>query len=94
MAEYRAQRAEGADVPSATVPNPVSNQVPLIQSLAERYGLGADMNFTGPQNPHDQTIEQEYQSYVTAPLSADGTNTLKFWEVRGININSILMNAS
>ena len=30
----------------------------------------------------DQTIEQEYQSYVTGILSKLGTDMIKFWDVR------------
>jgi len=49
-------------------------------TLAERYGLGDDMNIGGPSDT-DQTIEQEYQAYVTAVRSSF-TDILKFWEVR------------
>lgn len=81
MAEYRTRRTGGGTAPSAAVPDPRSNQAPQYRSLAERYGLGAEMNFVSVESRHDQTIDQEYQSFVTAQLSAAGTNTLKFWEV-------------
>jgi hypothetical protein len=94
MAEYRARRTGEDAAPSAAVPGPRSNQAPQYRSLAERYGLGAEMNFASPESRHDQTIEQEYQSFVTAPLSAAGTNTLKFWEVRDTESESTQTSAN
>jgi hypothetical protein len=29
-----------------------------------------------------QTIEQEFQAYITSHLSTEGTDIIKFWEVR------------
>jgi len=43
--------------------------------------LANEMDIADHKNPNEQTIEQEYQTYVVAPLSPKGTNTLKFWEV-------------
>ena len=48
--------------------------------LAWKYGL-ADMRLGASQDADAQTLEQEYQSYVTAPLSVEGTDMLRFWEV-------------
>ena len=48
--------------------------------LANKYGL-CSMSISDPSDPQMQTIEQEYQGYVTAPLSST-TDILKFWEVR------------
>jgi len=53
-------------------------EMPRYMSLAERYGLGIDMNIGGPDET-EQTVDQEYQAYVTAVLSS--VDILKFWEV-------------
>jgi hypothetical protein len=53
-------------------------------SLAAQYGL-SDMDFQSSEDAQGQTVEQEYQSYVTAALSKPGTDMLKFWEVSNAN---------
>ena len=60
-----------------------SNQASALDSLMRDYGLANEMDIADHENPNEQTIEQEYQTYVVAPLSPKGTNTLKFWEVCG-----------
>jgi hypothetical protein len=49
-------------------------------SLAEQYGLG-DMMFHTPANADDQSVEQEYQSYVGEPICPMATDPIKYWEV-------------
>ncbi|KIM83096.1 hypothetical protein PILCRDRAFT_69854, partial [Piloderma croceum F 1598] len=82
MTEYRerAKVRNGAVGTTSAAPDPRPNQPLAFQSLAQRYGLGTDMNFASPNSSDDQSIDQEYQSFITAPFSAQGTNTLKFWE--------------
>jgi hypothetical protein len=55
--------------------------------LAARYGLH-DMIIGDPDDSPQQTVEDEYHSYVTAPLSPKKVSSLKFWEVRG-DVNSV-----
>jgi hypothetical protein len=57
-----------------------SNQVPSLDSLMWDYGLTNEMGFTTHKNANEQTIEQEFQSFVRA-LSPKGSSTLKFWKV-------------
>jgi hypothetical protein len=52
--------------------------------LAAQYGL-SDMEFESSEDVQGQTMEQEYQSYVTAAPSKAGTDMLKFWEVSNAN---------
>ena len=53
----------------------------FTSGLADKYGLGmSGMGLSEPSNHQMQTIEQEFQSYITAPLS-NTAETLKFWEV-------------
>jgi hypothetical protein len=66
----------------------VSSRVPAM-GLADKYGLRG-MSIKDPSDSQTQTIEQEYQGYITAPLS-DTTDLLKFWEVREYSM--ILMSA-
>ena len=56
---------------------------PAYTTLAEMYSL-EDMDFSTPDNVEEQSLEQEYQSYVTAALLKAGTDTLKFWEVHDL----------
>ena len=58
-----------------------SNQAPSLDSLMRDYGLTNEMDISTRENANEQTIEQEFQSFVTAPLSPKGTSILKFWEV-------------
>ena len=85
MTNYRArmnaQEGDGVSNPSA-IPDPPPIRPQGFMTLAQRYGLEAEMDFAAPESVTEMTIEQEYQFYVTGALSAKGTNTLKFWEVR------------
>jgi hypothetical protein len=51
-------------------------------SLAAQYGLGDEMQIGSTTAHHQATIEQEYLSYITAPLSSVSMDIIKFWEVR------------
>jgi hypothetical protein len=82
MLEYRERKKKetttsGDAAPAPAAPKP--KDAPAFMSLAERYGL-YDMGFANAEDTEEQTVEQEYQAYVTAPLSQKGTNILKFWE--------------
>jgi hypothetical protein len=48
--------------------------------LAAQYRLPDDMEISGTGS-HQATIKQEFQSYITAPLSLKSMDILKFWEV-------------
>jgi hypothetical protein len=79
MIEYR-DRAK-ARTPVPTIVTPVeSTAAPAYTHLARKYGL-ADMRLGASRDIEAQTLEQEYRSYVTAPLSVEGTDMLRFWEV-------------
>ena len=58
-----------------------SNQVPAYATLAADYGLPLDMYFVTSNNV-EQTVEEEFCSYVLGSLSPPETPLLKFWEVR------------
>jgi hypothetical protein len=87
MTEYRERARARAVADGVSAPPPVghnvvqSNQAPSLDSLMRDYGLTNEMDITACENANEQTIEQEFQSFVTAPLSPKGTSTLKFWEV-------------
>jgi hypothetical protein len=78
--EYRERaRAEGQSAPAT--PAVGTGETPQYMSLAHQYGYDDDMNFGG-SNDAEQTVDhQEYQAYVTTPLSSNQIDTLKFWEV-------------
>jgi DNA-directed RNA polymerase specialized sigma24 family protein len=79
-------RSSGADTG-----DPHAGETPKYMSLAEQYGLGSDMD-VGDSGANEQTIEQEYQAYITVPLSPKNINILKFWEVHSyVNDISILL---
>jgi len=87
MAEYR-KRAKDTGTVSSTLPNLTATLAPAYTSLAEEYGL-TDMQFATLEDVEGQTLEQEYQSYVTG-LSKPGTDMLKFWEVGNLSITSLI----
>ena len=78
MIEYRERvvDTEGAPVPES----PATGEMPAYMALAAQYGISNDMDI-GSSSTHDQTIEQEYQLYITAPLAAKNIDIIKFWEV-------------
>ena len=88
MLEYREmakQKAlEGQSAPTVAVPGVGTGKTPSYMSLAQQYGYDDDdMEFGGPSDA-EQTVEQEYQAYITAPLSAKYTDILKYWEVSNV----------
>ena len=87
MMEYRQAIAEAAGEPPVLVPAvPSNSEVPAYMSLASQYGIDDDMDI-GDSTTRTQTTEQEYQSYITAPLSSKNINIIKFWEVSdGVNL--------
>ena len=58
-------------------------------ALAEKFGLPDDMRFADSSSAEEQTIEQEFQGYVTSPLS--NTDILKFWDVSVFILNYIIV---
>jgi hypothetical protein len=64
-----------------------TEEVDKYYSIAAQYGLDMDI---GASEGVEQTIDQEYQAYITAPLVARKVNILKFWEVCDI-VNDILV---
>jgi hypothetical protein len=88
MLEYREkakQKAlEGQSAPTVAVPGVGTGKMPSYISLAQQYGYNDDnMEFDGSSDA-EQTLEQEYQAYVTAPLSTKYTDILKYWEVSNV----------
>jgi len=78
LTEYREQTRADVAVPSS--PTEVLDQAPGFFTLAKDYGL-QDMYFTTPSNC-EQTVQEEFHSYASGALSPQGTNILKYWEVR------------
>lgn len=84
MMEYRMQ----AVAPATEAPSPLSNlqlgdsgtKLPAYMSLAARYGLMDDDMDVGNSGTNEQTVEQEYQAYITSPLSPKTSDIIKFWE--------------
>ena len=84
MIEYRERvvDTEGAPVSKS----PATGEMPVYMMLAVQYGISDDMDIRS-SSTHEQTIEQEYQSYITAPLAAKNIDIIKFWEVsRGADL--------
>ena len=68
----------------------LAGKMEKYMSLVARYDC-KDMRI-GKSRGKGQTIKQEYQSYITAPLSEDTVHILKFWEVSDfVNDISILL---
>jgi len=67
----------GAAPSSAVVDPTPSAAISAYMPLAAQYGL-SDMEFESSEDIQGQTMEQEYQLYVTAAPSKPGTDMLKF----------------
>ena len=81
MSEYRKKVAANQDEEPLFQQDP-TYEAPKYMSLAAQYGLLDDMDI-GDLGQSEQTIDQEYQAYMTAPCSLKNTDPLKFWEVGG-----------
>jgi len=81
MSEYRKKVTANQDEEPLFQQDP-TYKAPKYMSLAAQYGLLDDMDI-GDLGQSKQTIDQEYQAYVTAPCSPKNTDPLKFWEVGG-----------
>ena len=77
MAEYRAVAGAELPVPPAAVLG--TDEMPAYMTLGAQYGIADEMDIAG--NSGQQTIEQEYQAYITAVTSPKTINILGFWEV-------------
>ena len=66
MAAYRKQIK--ARAPATAIVTIKPTVAPAYMHLARKYGLA-------------DNAQKLYQSYITAPLSPEGTDSLRFWEV-------------
>jgi len=80
MVQYR-QDAPGEPTAGPSQPRPVARRPPTFTKLVDKYLDLGDMRISDSSGLQMQTIEQEFQAYVTAPVCADGTDIVKFWEV-------------
>jgi hypothetical protein len=80
MREYRKALHPSGEEAIAAEATHSTGDMPKYMSLAAHYGLPEDMDI-GNSSGQEQTLEQEYQAYVMAPLVANQMNILHFWEV-------------
>lgn len=78
MIEYCAQATSPKELSGPSSPAAGGN-VPAYMSLSEQYGL-VDDDMDIASSVDEQTVEQEYQAYITAPLSPKTIDMVKFWE--------------
>jgi hypothetical protein len=76
--EYR-QRAATSEEQAAPA-GPATREIPAYMMLAAQYGIADEMGFSD-SGILEQSIEQECKTYITAPLSPQNVNIIKFWEV-------------
>jgi hypothetical protein len=74
-------RNKGPQLTASESEHVVHARTPKFMSLAAEYGL-PDMKIGGSHS-NQQTIEQEYDAYVTSSLSQENVDIIKFWEVSG-----------
>jgi hypothetical protein len=80
MREYREVFRPSGEEAIAAKATHSTGDMPKYMSLAAHYGLLEDMDISNSSR-QEQTLEQEYQAYITAPLAAKQINILHFWEV-------------
>jgi hypothetical protein len=90
MVQYRQSPTTSGSSPQAPRTAAAAPCTPVFTSLADKYGMG-DMHISDTSNVETQTIEQELQSYITAQLSAAGTDMMKFWEVCMYDMNCLFL---
>jgi hypothetical protein len=77
MLKYRKRNGEEPAPTPAAAADLGIEEVDKYYSIAVQYGFEMDIDVS---KGIEQTIEQEYQAYITAPLMAGNVNILKFWE--------------
>lgn len=78
MIEYRER--SGAPKQTAPVTSSSKGLFAGYENLTKQYGL-PDMEIVDPMDQEEQTVEQEYQAYITSPVAPTGTCSIKFWQV-------------
>jgi len=79
MTEHRRRKTAATSLPQTTTIS-TERRGEAWQSLPDIYGLD-DMFEDAPAH-NELTVEQEYSLYTMAHVSAQGTDLIKFWEVR------------
>lgn len=83
MLKYREAISATSEQSMPADADPDEGALPAYMSLAAHYDLEDDMTI-GASDAQKQTVEQEYQAYITtAFLSPKDVSILKFWEVGG-----------
>jgi hypothetical protein len=87
MSEYRVTTAE---MPLAgSIAPPCLGDTPAYMSLDAQYGFLDDDLEIGSITTPEQTVEQEFQAYITSKLSRIDIDILKFWEASRELISSV-----
>lgn len=79
MKEYRTRLGIDSEATSQKKSAIDSGNTPGYVLLADMYGLDNDMK-VGSGGRLGQSVDQEYNEYVSAVLSAPSVDILKFWE--------------
>lgn len=85
MREYRKRRGVESDpvqTPKANAADKGTAGMDKYLEIAAYYGLN-DMEI-GESEQTEQTVDEEFQAYVTASLSPKNVEILKFWEVNDL----------
>ena len=86
MVEYRARSPTEASASSSRQEQSYAFD---LDNLASQYGI-SDMMTSNDDDQPPQTIDEEYNAYISAPCSK-GINSLKFWEVCVRYANQVVM---
>jgi len=86
MSDYRKNTTTDSDEEPCAQENPTYSdwEEPDYMSLAAQYGSTRMMDIGDPVGGKQQTLDQEYQAYVTGAHSPKNQDPLCFWEVCGI----------
>jgi hypothetical protein len=79
MMEYR-ERAAAPEEQAPLSLQRSGTDLPGYMTLASKYGLTDDDMDIGNPGANEQTVEQEYQAYITSPVSPKTVDIIKFWE--------------
>jgi hypothetical protein len=84
MLEYRERNKKKAPAQTRAVDaaDPGTEKLEKYWSIAAKYGLGEEMGMgVDESGGNEQTIDQEYQAYITGTTLRRNVNILNFWEV-------------
>jgi hypothetical protein len=88
MNRYRDQNSLMSTA-TVAIPNPSVEPVPVARSQPLPTWFKVEHSVYEKRPSHSFTVEAEYRKYISGDISSEGTDILRFWEVRFLYFNGL-----